>query len=502
MVVDEWTRGVRRLLAHGVAAFPGADPVGTPYDASVEHVADLDQVERDARSTAAATLLEPLREQGVVAVATTFVDTSGVSRVKCVPLERLPHLAAWGVGSSVAFDRFRFDDWIAGAGEGREAVGDLRVMPDVRRVVPLSAQPGWAWAPADRYAQDGSPHPQCSRLTLSSQVSALAALGLRLRTSFEIEWVVGRQAADDSDDDFRPAVRGPAYGMARLVDGSDYVRDVLVALADSGVVVEQFHPEYAPGQLELSVAAEDAVSAADTSVLVRTVISGVGARHGFRTSFSPKVAVPGVGNGGHVHLSLWRDEVNLMAGGDGPYGLTAEGEAFTAGILHHLPALMAVGAPGAASYLRHLPSHWAGTYACWGLENREAALRMVTGPAGSESKAANVEVKCFDLHANPYLVLAGLIASALAGLRTAPRLPEPVDVDPAVLPGPELAERGIRRLPQSLREAAHAFRADDVLSAAYGPDLAASVLALRESEIELFEGATDEEIAAATRWQR
>jgi len=32
----------------------------TPYDASVEHVADLDQTERDARATAASTLLAPL----------------------------------------------------------------------------------------------------------------------------------------------------------------------------------------------------------------------------------------------------------------------------------------------------------------------------------------------------------------------------------------------------------------------------------------------------------
>ena len=356
----------------------------TPYDASVEHVADLDQTERDARATAASTLLGPLAERGVVGVATTFVDNSGVARVKAVPLGRLPHLAAWGVGSSVSFDRFRFDDWIAGDGAGREAVGDLRVMPDVRRVVPLGGTSGWAWAPADRYQQDGTPHDQCGRLLLASLLGTLAAQGITMKAAVELEWVVSHDVGDDSDDDFRPAARGPAYGMARLVDASDYSADLLAALGDSGVVVEQFHPEYAPGQLELSVAAEDPVSAADTSVLVRSVIAAVGLRHGFRTSFSPKVAVPGVGNGGHVHLSLWRDGANLMAGGpDARFGLTADGEAFAAGVLEHLPALMAVGAPGVTSYLRHVPSHWAGTYACWGLENREAAMRMVTGSPGA-----------------------------------------------------------------------------------------------------------------------
>ena len=470
------------------------------HDASVEHIADLDQTERDTRSTAATELLAPLAERGVVGVSTTYVDNSGVARVKAVPLDRLPHLAAWGVGTSVAFDRFRFDDWIAGAGQGREAVGDLRVMPDVRRVVPLGGTSGWAWAPADRYAQDGVPHAQCGRLLLSSLLGSLASQDITMKAAVELEWVISH---DTGDDDFHPAARGPAYGMGRLVDSADYSRDLLVALAESGVTVEQFHPEYAPGQLEVSVAPEDPVSAADTSVLVRTVIGAVAARHGLRTSFSPKVAVPGVGNGGHVHFSLWRDGANLMAGGPAAhFGLSPEGEAFAAGVLSHLPALMAIGAPGVTSYLRHVPSHWAGTYACWGLENREAAMRMVTGSPSASASAANVEVKCFDLHANAYLVFAGIVAAGLAGLSSSATLPDPVDVDPAALGGEVLASRGIARLPQSLREATDAFAADSVVTSAFGEDLSASILAIRESELELFEGVNDEDVAAATRWGR
>jgi len=57
--------------------------------------------------------------------------------------------------------------------------------------------------------------------------------------------------------------------MARLIDQTDYCRDLLQALVDEGIAVEQLHPEYAAGQLELSVAAESPVAAADTSVLVR-----------------------------------------------------------------------------------------------------------------------------------------------------------------------------------------------------------------------------------------
>jgi glutamine synthetase len=288
--------------------------------------------------------------------------------------------------------------------------------------------------------------------------------------------------------------------MSRLVEASDYCRDVIRALTEQGVVVEQFHPEYAAGQFELSVAPEGPVEAADTSVLVRTTLRAVGGAHGFRTSFSPKVDVSGVGNGGHVHLSLWRDGQNLMAGGDRRFELTGAGEAFCAGVLERLPALLAIGAPSVASYLRLVPSHWAGAYACWGLENREAALRMVTGSTGSASWAANMEVKCFDLLANPYLVLAGLLATGAAGIAGGADLPEPVDVDPAALSEEERSRRGIERLPTSLRQAVDLFAADDVIAAAFGAPLVDSILAVRESELELFAGATPEEVADAVRW--
>jgi glutamine synthetase len=195
-----------------------------------------------------------------------------------------------------------------------------------------------------------------------------------------------------------------------------------------------------------------------------------------------------------VHLSLWRDGVNLMSGGEGRFGLTREGEAFAAGILSRLPALLAVGAPSVASYLRLVPSQWAGAYACWGLENREAALRFVTGPAGDRSRAANLEVKCFDAAANPYLAVAALLAAGRTGLAEGGTLPEPVDVDPASL-------GNVPPLPSSLGTAVEAFEADAALREALGEALIDTVAVVRRGEIALFDGAPPEEIAARTRWR-
>src|SRR5262249_42554055 len=205
--------------------------------------------------------------------------------------------------------------------------------------------------------------------------------------------------------------------------------------------VEQFHPEYAAGQLEISVAAADPVGAADDSVLVRQTIRAVSAAFGFQASFAPAVVAGSVGNGGAP------PPTGLPGGGEPrphapAHGLTREGEAFAAGVLAALPALTAVGAPSVASYLRLVPSHWAGVYQCWGRENREAALRLISGSAGEQESRANLEVKCFDLAANPYLAVRSLIAAGLAGAPPGAPAPAPAGCGPARPPPLGRGRRG------------------------------------------------------------
>jgi glutamine synthetase len=450
----------------------------------------MEQQERARRAAAARQATVELSARDITGVAVTWVDTSGVTRVKAVPLARLEHAAAWGIGMSPVFDAFLLDDSIVSGRFAGGPVGDLRLHPDLDRLAVLTALPGWAWAPADRYDQEGRRHPLDARGLATRERDRLAADGMAVKVAFELEWAVSLGRGDD----FTPACAGPAYGMTRLTEQSDYLHDVLEALSAAGVTVEQIHPEYAAGQYEVSVAAEDAVGAADTFVLVRETVRAVSQRHDLRATFSPKVLADGVGNGAHIHLSLWRDGANLMAGGEGRFGLTAAGEAFTAGILAHLPALLAIGAPSVASYLRLVPSHWAGAYACWGLENREAALRFVTGSAGNRGQAANVEVKCFDAAANPYLAVAALLTAGRTGLAEGGTLPDPVDVDPVSL-------QDVTPLPSSLGAAVTAFEADAALKDALGEALIDTVATVRRGEIALFDGMEPTEIAARTRWR-
>jgi glutamine synthetase len=421
-----------------------------------------------------------LTARGVLAVAMTWVDTSGITRVKAVPVGLLPRAVANGVGTSPVFDYFLLDDSIVGGGP----VGDLRIKPDTDRLAVLAAQPGWAWAPGVRYTQEGEVHPADARGLAIRTVQKLQDQGLTVMTAFEVEWCVSTGFGDE----FVPACSGPAYGMTRITEQAGYLHDILDTLARQGVDVEQIHPEYAAGQYELSVSAQNPVRAADTLVLVRETIRAVSRNHGLRATFAPKVVAGGVGNGGHVHLSVWRDGKNLFEGGDGPYDMTADGSAFIGGVLSRLPALLAVGAPSVASYLRLVPSSWAGPWACWGLENREAALRFVT--AGS----ANLEVKCFDGAANPYLALAALMVAGAAGITEEARLPDPVNVDPATLDG-------VPTLPTAVDQSLEAFLAEPTLTEAFGPELVAAITAVRAGEAKLFAESTPEEVVARSRWR-
>lgn len=419
-----------------------------------------------------------LTARGVLAVAVTWVDNSGVTRVKAVPVGALAKAVADGVGVSPTFDRFVFDDSVTGG-----PVGDLRLKPDVGKLTVLAAQPGWAWAPGVRHDQDGNVHPGDSRGLLVRVVSELAEQGVTARAAFEVEWCVSKGEGDE----FVPACSGPAYGMIRLAELGGYLHDVLDALATQGIQVEQIHPEYAAGQYELSVAHQDPVTAADHLVLVRETIRAVSLNHGLRATFAPKVLAGGVGNGCHVHLSAWRDGQNLMGGGDGTYGLTGDGASFIAGILDRLPALLALGAPSVPSYLRLVPAHWAGAFAAWGLENRETALRFVR--AGSP----NVEIKCFDGAANPYLALAGLLVAGGAGIAEGATLPEPIDVDPATLADSV-------PLPGHLGAAVAAFVTDPTLLTAFGAELVDAITSVRHSEIAMLEGQPPEDIVTRSRW--
>ncbi len=445
-----------------------------------------------------------LEARGVEAVALAMVDNAGVTLVKCVPIDRFEEAVRFGIGLSPVFTVFLVDDQITSSPDIAGPTGDTRLMPDPLAVMPLAASPGWAIAPVDQLDQEGVPYPACPRTFARLMLRRLDAFGLELRGAYELEFFLGRRSLDPGDAalDPPPAHGGPAYSAIALVDVEPFATALLRALGSQGTGAMQFHPEYSTGQLELSVPHGTGISIADTNLVVRHTIRAVARDHGFAASFAPVVFAGLVGNGHHVHLSLWnRRGRNVFHGGRGPDGMTAEAEAFTAGVLASMPALTAITCPSVASYQRLQPHRWSGPWACWGRENREAALRFVTGMKGSRAQAANLEVKAMDAAANPYLALGAIVAAGIDGLERGLSLPEPVLDDPASLTAARRRAMGISRLPASLGAAIRVLERSDMLRGAMGDVLFDAFLATRRGERDAFEGKDPADVVRAHRWR-
>jgi glutamine synthetase len=217
----------------------------------------------------------------------------------------------------------------------------------------------------------------------------------------------------------------------------------------------------------------EGVTAADRAAIVREVVREVARRNGRSATFSPLPDPDGIGNGVHVHLSLLDDDGrNALYDADRPGALSDVGGAFAAGLLRHLPALLAFTAPSGISFLRLTPHHWSAGTAALGYRNRECAVRIcpVAEIAGGDlSRQFNLEYRAMDSTASPHLGLAMLVRAGVAGIRDRLETPELLDRDPAELEPDELRAYGATPLPTSL-DAALAAVADDELLRGWLPD--------------------------------
>ncbi len=419
----------------------------------------------------------------------TFVDSAGVLRAKQVPIEHAEVFGDAGLGASPVFSTFTADDQVA-ASPGIGPVGDLRLRADLEAAVPIGG--GILWAPTDLIDQDGQAVATCPRTALRRQVALAESAGLLLRTAIEVEFVLYE------DSTGRP-MASQAYGLSSLDAHEALIDDLMASLIDVGLTPEQLHAEYGPGRFEVSFAPSDPLATADGNVLARIVISTVARRHGCVASFSPKHSLSDVGTGAHHHLSIARDGVALLSGGQGPHGLTAPGQAVVAGLVHHLPEILGGLAPSAPSALRLAPESWSGAFACWGLENREAAVRLCEANHGNHH-GAHLEVKVIDPSANVYVAGALLLGTVRMAIATPLDLPEEITVDPGTLPAHELARRGVRPLGANHGVTLDAFAASSLAAEILGEGLLGPLVAVRRHEVALFDELGPEAIVERLRF--
>lgn len=433
-------------------------------------------------------------------VTVTWADNNGITRSRTVPVGRLESVAETGIGITPLFAVFDSQDGIVFTHQRLSTPsGDIRLVPQLDRLVRLSGQPGFAWAPGRQVAADGSPWPYDQRGVLERQVQRAEQHGLSMLAGYEMEFQLCRP--EPGTQQLRPVHEsGPSYGPLRTLTVDEFAEQLLRDLDSNGIVVNQFHGEYGPGQFELSITATDPVTAADQQLLARQSIHAAARAHGLRASFAPLVELGQVGNGWHLHTSISRDGHNLLSGGTGVEGMQPDGAAFLAGLLRELPAVVAVTAPSLASLQRRRPGYWSGAYGFWGVENREAALRLVPGSALVGARNANIELKPSDASANPYLAIAAVLAAGLGGIADQLTPPPPVQADPGTWTEQQRAEHDIALLPTTVKEQLDALLSNQHIRAALGEDLLDAFRTVRESDLNWATDHTDAEVLEAYRW--
>jgi glutamine synthetase len=169
------------------------------------------------------------------------------------------------------------------------------------------------------------------------------------------------------------------------------------------------------------------------------------------------------GSSHHVHASLWRGETNAFDDGG---EISAEARAFAAGLIVHAQGLTALAAPTINSYKRLGNGEMCPSTATLGGDSRQAYVRVPP----ERGRGTRVELRAGDASANPYLLIAGMLAAGLDGIE---RGLDPDDAPP--LP-----------LPRSLDAALVALEADAVLAEMLGAQLLEAMVAVKRREIERF----------------
>ena len=416
-------------------------------------------------------------------------DFSGLVRGKGFRSTDLDRKVARGIGWTPTNVQITCFDTIAESPYG--ALGDLVLRPDPGTLV-NAALPGGGklhFLLGDITELDGAPWECCTRSLLKAALARFReASGLDLRATFEHEFML-------------PGGRGTrAFSLAGFAERQRFGEALFDALDGAGIAPDSFLREYGPDQMEVTLPPAPALRAADEAVIVREVTRATAAAMGLSATFSPLCAPDIVGNGVHIHLSLWDGDRPVTHDPGGQDGLSAPASAFVAGVLAHLNAVSAFTAPSAISPLRLVPHRWSAAFNNLGRQDREAAIRIcpvtATDPA-DRARQFNVEFRAADAAASPHLALAAVVAAGTlgtaAGLRAAPSSAE----DLSLLSPAELGKRGFRRLPPSLGAALEDLMADAAFLATLPPRMPAIYAAHKRGELAHVEPMTEAQRFAA-----
>jgi glutamine synthetase len=138
------------------------------------------------------------------------------------------------------------------------------------------------------------------------------------------------------------------------------------------------------------------------------------------------------------------------------------------------------------SYKRLVAGFEAPIYVTWGRNNQSALVRVPTAKSG-KPESVRVEYRSPDSAANPYLVMAVLLAAGIQGIEQGYELPAEAPGNVFELTSQQRQEAGIERLPETLAQALDVMQESTLMRDALGERVFDWFLRNKRKEWELYQ---------------
>ena len=415
-----------------------------------------------------------VNENGIEFFLCSFVEMSGAPKAKVVPATHLDDMATEGAG---------FAGFAAGEmGQGPHDP-DMASIPDFDSLTIVPWRKNVAWVAGNVQVND-QPWPYCPRTILQRQLENSKQRDYIFNVGVEAEFMLlkddenGRYAPWDSLD----TLGKPCYDLRSLHRNLDIMMTLIKYMQELGWSPYANDHEDANCQFEINWVYSDALTTADRHTFYKWMVKTIAEEQGLLATFMPKPFTNLTGNGAHLHMSLWDEEnqENLFLEQEDRNGLSQLAYWFMGGILKHAKALAVVADPLVNSYKRLISgaprsgATWAPVYITYGGSNRTQMIR-IPAPGRIENRSA-------DGAANPYLVMAVMLAAGLDGIDNKIDPGKRNDDNLYEVSADELRRREIGVLPRSLKEAVDCLEADEVIKQALGSEYADYYIKVKNEE--------------------
>lgn len=396
-------------------------------------------------------LRKVVKEENIDFIKLQFTDMLGVSKAVEVPVSKLEDV----LNNKIMFDGSSIEGFV------RIKEADMYLYPDYDSFLILSFEDAKYGKVArficDVYLPNGEPFSGDPRYILKRQIQRVIDMGYGgVHVGFEPEFYLFK--LNDKKEPILDFLDGASYFDNSPIDGAEYVRrDISLELGRLGYSVQTNHHEVGPGQNEINCLYDDVLRACDYVQTFKQVVKVVANRHNYHATFMPKPVTGQAGSGMHTNISLYdKKGKNIFYDVDADMQLSLTCKKWISGLINHCREIALLTNPSVNSYKRLVSGYEAPIYACWSDANRSSLIRI---PA-VRGEGTRTELRNVDPTANPYLALAGIIASGLDGIENIKEedIVEPIHENLFALSLEEIENRKIIRMPETLYEAVLEFR--------------------------------------------